>query len=110
MWEYDKESAQISRAPRSVRDICSQALYYAQIDENGQLDQQRLGDAFQIIEDKTPGIIRGIQPSKTGEQVALSGEEHGTLSFFIALLLTRVPSFRDGIEDIHRRFVEVSFA
>jgi hypothetical protein len=110
VWEYDKESGQISRDARSVREICSQFLYYAQIDENGQVDQQRLEDAFQVLEDKVPRIIRSIQPSRTGEQVTLSGEEHGTLSFFIALLLTRGPSFRDGIEDIHRRSVEVSFA
>lgn len=110
VWEYDKESGQISLTPRSIRAICSKHLYYAQYDEEGQLDKQTLEDAFQAVEDKAPRIIRRINVSSTGERVALSGEEHGTLSFFVALLLTRVPSFRDGIEDIHRLYVEMHLA
>jgi hypothetical protein len=71
------------------------------------LDKQTLEDAFQAIEDKALRIIRCLKVSRTGEKIVLSSEEQSTLSFFVALLLTRVPSFRDGIEDMHRRLVEM---
>lgn len=110
IWEYDKETGEVSLTSKSIREICSEHLYYAQYDESGEVDKQALEDAFQTIEDKTPRIIRRINVSTTGEKVALSSEEHSTLSFFVALLLTRVPSFRDGIEDMHRRLVEMFLA
>jgi hypothetical protein len=71
------------------------------------VDKQALEAAFQAIEDKAPRLIRHMHVSRTGEKGALSGEEHRTLSCCVALLLTRVPSFRDGIEDRYRRLVEM---
>jgi hypothetical protein len=42
VWEYDKESGQVSLTPQSIRDICSEQLYYAQYDESGEVDKQAL--------------------------------------------------------------------
>jgi hypothetical protein len=74
------------------------------------VNKQALEDAFQAIEDKALRVIRHINVSTIGEKVVLSAEEHSTLSFFVALLLTRVPSFRDVMEDMHKRLVEMFLA
>jgi hypothetical protein len=42
VWEYDKESGQISLTPKSIRDMCSEQLYYTQYDESGEMDKQAL--------------------------------------------------------------------
>ena len=108
VWEYDKESGQVSNDPQSLSKICSKHFYYAQYDKNGRVDHERLENGFQDIENKTPRILKLIRPVSTGEKVGLSPKDHGTLSFFIALLLTRTPSFRDGIEDFHKLIIETS--
>jgi len=108
VWEYDKESGEISNVPRALKSICSKRLYYVQYDQNGQMDRDGLENGFQIIENEVPRILRKIHPEQNGDRVSLSGKEHGALSFFVSLLLTRVPNFRDGVEGFHRGFVKRS--
>ena len=106
LWEYDKITGKISKDPKSVRQICTENQYYAQEDENGNIDKDKLEDAFsKYVED--PGI-RAIDsiPRKANQSFYLSGENKGTLAFFIAMLATRGPGFRVGVEEFHKKIVE----
>jgi hypothetical protein len=67
-------------------------------------------DAFHPIEDKAPRIIRDIEVVGTGNKVFLTDEQRVTLSFFTAIQLSRVPNFRDGVEETYRKKAEKSLA
>lgn len=108
IWEYDKDTGGISRHPKSVRDICSEHHYYAQRKDDGSVDNESMEDAFHDIEDKTPRIIKNIKFPGTGKKVTLTDEERVVLSFFAAIQLFRVPNFRDGIEEMHRKVAEMT--
>lgn len=110
IWEYDKETGNISHQPKSVREICSEHHYYAQKSEDGSVDNESMENAFHEIEDKTPRIIKSIEVNATGQKVSLSDEQRAVLSFFAAIQLFRVPNFREGIEEMHRKIVEISLA
>ena len=69
IWEYDKDTGEISRHPKSIRDICSEHHYYAQKREDGSVDNESMEDAFHEIEDKTPRIIKNIKSSGHGKKV-----------------------------------------
>jgi hypothetical protein len=107
VWEYDKDTGKVSRQPKSIRKICSEYQYYAQKNKDGSVDKESIENAFHEIENITPRIIRKISVDNSGEKISLTGDEIGALSFFAALLLARVPSFRDGIEGVSRKPVEV---
>jgi hypothetical protein len=42
VWACDKESGQVSLTPKSIRDIRSEHLDYAQYDESGEVDKQAI--------------------------------------------------------------------
>lgn len=107
IWEYDKNTGGISRNPRSIREICAGHHYYAQKREDGSVDHESMENAFHEIEDKAPRIINKINFPGTGEKVIITDEERVILSFFTAIQLFRVPNFRDGIEAMHRRVVQI---
>ncbi|MBP8214079.1 MAG: DUF4238 domain-containing protein [Propionivibrio sp.] len=109
VWVYEKGAG---RAPRkkSVRSIAWAPAYYAQEREDGteDLDSIETGLA-QTIDNRIPVILKGIQP-KPGEKVFVSEEDRAALSFFIGLSLTRVPSFRDGINDMYSQVAQFGLA
>ena len=107
IWEYDKNTGNVSRQPRSIREICAEHHYYAQKSEDGSVDHESMEDAFHEIEDKTPRVIKNIKFPGIGKKVALADEERVILSFFAAIQLFRVPNFREGIEEMHRKIVEI---
>lgn len=108
VWEYDKETGGISKQPKSVRDICCQHHYYAQKHEDGTVDHESMENAFNIIEDKTPRIIRNIKVNGSGEKVAITDEQKVILSYFAAIQFFRVPNFRNGIEMLHQKMAEMT--
>lgn len=108
IWEYDKETGGVSRQPKSVRDICNNHHYYAQKREDGSADNESMENAFHEIENKAPRVIRNIQFPGDGKKVVLTDEERVILSFFSAIQLFRVPNFRNGIEKMHQKLVEVA--
>jgi hypothetical protein len=110
IWEYDKETGSISHQPKSVREICGEHHYYAQKREDGSVDNESMENAFHEIEDKTPRVINSIKEGATGKKVSLTDEQRVILSFFAAIQLFRVPNFRDGVEEMHRKIVESSLA
>jgi hypothetical protein len=106
VWEYDKKSGKISDQPKSVRKICAIRYYYAQEDQDGNLDTDRLEDVFgKMIEDPALRVIRKI-PSRPYSDFELNTDEMTALVMFISLLSTRGPSFRGGVEEVYRLGVQ----
>ena len=103
IWEYDKKYSQISKNPKSVKKICFRDYYYEQITPDGQKTQM-LEDGFGKIETTSIKIIRNLYERKT----TVTGEEKGTLAYYIALLLTRGPAFRDGCNQIYKYSAEIT--
>jgi len=107
IWEYDKNTGEISLQPRSIRDICAEHHYYTQKREDGSNDHESMEDAFHEIENKAPRVIKNIKFPGTGKKVILTGEERVILGFFASIQLFRVPNFREAIEEMHRKLVEI---
>ena len=63
---------------------------------------QMLEDGLQKIEKVAIDAIRRISSEQK-----LTGEDKGCLAFYIGLLLTRGPSFRDGVHEFHKHLAEI---
>ncbi|PWQ97922.1 DUF4238 domain-containing protein [Leucothrix arctica] len=109
IWEYDKNTGEISRQAKSIRYICAKHHYYAQKREDGSNDHESMENAFCKIEDESPRVIKKIKFPGTGNKVILTDEERVILSFFAAIQLFRVPSFREGINETYQKLMEMSF-
>lgn len=107
IWEYDKKEGFFSKKPKSVRKICAIKQYYAQEDEQGNINKNNIEDAFSKYTE-SPGIrvINSI-PKTVKSSFKLSQDERAALAFFLALLATRGPIFRDAVKNIHKKAVEL---
>lgn len=109
VWVYDKGD---KRAPRkkSVRSIAWAPAYYAQEREDGSADLDTLETGLATtIDNQVPLILQTIKP-KPGQRIELAGDAKAALAFFVGLSLTRVPSFRDGMNDFHSRLAEIELS
>jgi hypothetical protein len=109
VWVYDKQQ---NRTPRkkSVRSIAWAPAYYAQEREDGSTDLDSLERTLATTIDNTiPVILQALKP-RVGQSLVLSEEDKGALAFFVGLSLTRVPSFRDGINDFHSKVAQVALS
>ncbi len=105
VWVYDKRP---DRQPRrmSVKSIAWQTAYYAQEGEDGTEDLDTLETQLaQTVDNELPKILNRITPV-VGNAVELTEDERGRLAFFVGLSLTRVPSFRDGINELHTQIAQ----
>ncbi|MCK4886888.1 MAG: DUF4238 domain-containing protein [Planctomycetes bacterium] len=100
IWGYDKKYSKCT-GKRSINQICSFDYYYEQLKSDGS-KTQILEDGFQTIETPAIEIIRNLSTSHK-----LSSDDKGCLAFYIGLLLTRGPSFRDGIHEFHKHAAEI---
>lgn len=100
IWGYDKKYCKCT-GKRSMNQICSFDYYYEQLKPDGSKTQV-LEDGFQAIETPAIEIIRNLSTSQT-----LSSHDKGCLAFYIGLMLTRGPSFRDGVHEIHKHSAEI---
>ncbi|MEX2493121.1 MAG: DUF4238 domain-containing protein [Nitrospirales bacterium] len=108
VWVYDKRSGRTPRK-KAVRSIAWAPAYYAQEREDGSTDFDTLENLLgRTIDNEAPEIIRKIS-AEIGCITKLSEEERATLAFFVGLSLTRVPSFRDGINDFHTKVAGHAF-
>jgi hypothetical protein len=109
VWVYDKGQ---SRTPRkkSVRSIAWAPAYYAQEREDGTTDLDTLETSLATtIDNRIPVILQNIRPH-VGRKVEVSDDDKGALAFFLGLSLTRVPSFRDGMNDFHSQVAKVTLS
>jgi hypothetical protein len=100
IWGYDKKYSKCT-GKRSINKICSLDYYYEQLKPDGSKTQM-LEDGFQTIETPAIEIIRNLSTSQK-----LSLDDKSCLAFYIGLLLTRGPSFRDGVHEIHKHSAEI---
>ena len=91
---------------RSVKSVAWQSFYYEQETEAGARDTDTLETAFATSVDRVvPGIIRSLD-AKPGLTISLSPVDRGALAFFMGVSLTRVPSFREPIRELHTRIAQ----
>lgn len=108
VWVYDKRS---QRRPRkkSIRSIAWAPAYYAQEGDDGSIDLDTLENLLgKTIDNEAPQTIQNISP-QIGRITKLDDEERATLAFFVGLSMTRVPSFRDGLDDFYTKIAQRTF-
>lgn len=99
VWVYDKREGRKPQE-KSVKSQAYEDYYYAQETCSGDRDIDTIEKLLaQTIDNDIPPLIKSIQPTP-GRPIAITPEDKEKLAFFIALGLTRVPSFRNGINDI----------
>lgn len=101
LWNFDKEVGGFLRQPSSVNRICCEDYYYYQIDEQGEVNHIALEDAISDIERIGNNIIDDIINMSAMPNVYLSIEKKSNLAFYIALMQTRGPAFRNGINELY---------
>lgn len=113
IWKYEKR---YDNPPQlvSTKSVAWSSFYYAQEKEDGEKDTDTLETIFaKTLDNEVPKIIQGIA-AKPNSQVNLSDENIGILAYFIGLSFTRVPSFRDGVNELYtliaQRMLEVAAA
>ena len=106
IWQYDKLNGLISEHPVSIRKVCFKDFYYYQKDDSGNIDHTSLEDGFSKIEKAGIKIINKLSTKASPSKLIITGEERGQLSFFIALMLTRNPAYRDGINQSYGWLVQ----
>ncbi|MBW8015125.1 MAG: DUF4238 domain-containing protein [Planctomycetes bacterium] len=100
IWGYDKKYGKCT-GKRSVDNICSEDYYYEQPTPDGSTTQM-FEDAFNDVEKAGIEIVKKLNP-----KYDLSESDKGTLAFYVALLLTRGPSFRDGCHSALKHQVDI---
>lgn len=104
VWVYDKRP---SRAPacKSTRSIAWAPSYYAQEKGDGSLDTDTLERNLATnIDSKATELIASLDSQAS--QITFGEEQRDLLAFFIALSLTRVPSFRDGVRNLYSQIAQ----
>ena len=105
IWVYNKNPG---KKPRllSTKSVAWRLHYYAQVDENGNVDSDSLEHAFgKVVENPASEIIRSLQV-KSDRLCRISDEQRQSIAFFVAFSLTRIPSFRDGLEALCKKVIE----
>ena len=100
IWGYDKKYGKCT-GKRFINKICSFDFYYEQIKPDGS-KTQTLEDGFQNIENAATNIIRNLSISQI-----FSSSDKGCLAWYLGLLITRGPSFRDGIHEFLRHKIDI---
>src|SRR5437879_3351752 len=93
----------------SVKSVAGEPFYYEQETEAGARDTDTLEAGFaNSIDRVAPGVIRSLDATP-GSVASLSAEDRSALAFFIGISLTRVPSFREPIRELHTRIAQRAF-
>jgi hypothetical protein len=109
VWVYDKRAGYIPKK-KSVRSIAWAPAYYAQERDDGSADLDTIETGLaKTIDNEIPLILQKITPA-VGQQVELRAEDKAALAFFVGLSLTRVPSFRDGINAMYSQVAQIALS
>lgn len=92
VWTYEKGNIDIIKA--SPADIAVQKHYYSFTTEEGSKDSESFEDLFATIESNVAPLV-----SKLEQQKGLGEDEKKLFSYFLAFMMTRVPNFRNDIEE-----------
>lgn len=91
VWIYEKGNEQITKA--TVEDIAVRNDYYSFTTEAGEKDSDTFEEAFADLESKAAPVLKKLKNTER-----LKDEERSLFSYFIAYSMTRVPNYRDFIE------------
>lgn len=109
VWVYDKNPGRVPRK-KSVRSIAWAPAYYAQEKPDGSPDLDSVETTLaQTIDNEIPQLLRRIV-LRVGHSVAMTEEDKGALALFVGLSLTRVPSFRDGINAMYSKIAQIGLS
>jgi Protein of unknown function (DUF4238) len=105
IWMYRKIPG--TRPKRvSVKSVAWQSFYYEQETADGARDTDTVEARFANTIDRiVPAAIRSLD-AIPGSVVSLTEENRGALAFFLGVSLTRVPSFREPIRELHTRVAQ----
>ena len=104
MWVYDKRLGRVPKC-KSIKSIAWAPAYYAQEKDDGSLDTDTLEHNLATnIDTKAAELLGGLD--HRAAQLSFNEDQRGLLAFFIALSLTRVPSFRDGIRNLYSQIAQ----
>ena len=97
IWVYDKKYIE-NKNPiqlKSTKQICYEDHYY------NQEDSDAFDKAIKTVEDSVSELFKNIKPQHD-LTINLTLKQQSELSFWIALQMIRVPSFRDPLHQLHR--------
>tara|TARA_R110001583_G_scaffold194280_1_gene364851 strand:- start:128 stop:1114 length:987 start_codon:yes stop_codon:yes gene_type:complete len=106
LWTFDKDYGEFDKPTSSIKKICAEDYYYYQVTPDNEIDHEALEDSISEVETIGNNIIDKILASRFMPYVSISGVERGKLAFYIALLLFRGPSFRDGVAETYGGIVK----
>lgn len=92
IWLYKKGNPDVRKA--TARNIAVEKDYYSFITPEGNKDSQTLENELAKIECGVAPVFRKIK-----NQTELNDQERMLLSLFLALMMVRVPNFRENIEE-----------
>lgn len=101
IWIYEKGNSTIRRA--SPSDLAVRKHYYSFDKPDGETDSETFEKAFSIVEAAAAKALKRI-----GNAEILDDDERVALSIFLALMLTRVPTFRENVEKTVSKFIKRS--
>lgn len=105
IWLYQKVP-RLQPKRVSVKSVAWESFYYEQETDAGARDTDTVETSLATTIDRiVPRIIRSLD-GKAGSVVSLSEEDRGALAFFMGISLTRVPSFREPIRELHARVAQ----
>ncbi len=109
LWSFDKEKGDFLKKTSSVNKVCSEDYYYYQQDDNNGFNHIQFEDSLSDVERIGNDIIIKIIDLQSKSSSSISEKEKGELAFYIALMLTRGPSFRTAINEMHGEMVKRTF-
>lgn len=101
IWTFDKNKFEFDKLRSSVNKICSEDYYYYQQDNKGGFDHIKLEDSISEVEKIGNDVIIKIVNSSSMPFATISEKERAEFGFYISLMLTRDPAFRDCINALY---------
>ncbi|WP_337920471.1 DUF4238 domain-containing protein [Vibrio cholerae] len=108
IWAFDKNKGEYGNQTASINKVCAEDYYYYQIDLQGQVDHIQLEDVISEVEMVGNNIIDNVLNSRFLPYVPIHAAQKGELAFYIALLMFRGPSFRDGIAQFYGHMLKLA--
>ncbi|MCK2045594.1 MULTISPECIES: DUF4238 domain-containing protein [Chromohalobacter] len=101
IWTFDKNKFEFEKLRSSVNKICSEDYYYYQQDNEGGFDHIKLEGSLSEVEKIGNDVIIKIINSFAMPYATISEKERAEFGFYISLMLTRGPAFRDCINALY---------
>lgn len=100
VWAYNKSINRIAIPTRAtaVSSICHEEFYYSQTEQGDDILEKKLG----TLEGKVAPLLKTLGTDHAQLVVTLTAHDRELLALFIGLSFTRVQSFREPVEELHK--------